>query len=411
MRRILCAAVVMSVLSGSALAGMSEGVAAVTVGDYPKAIAEFQPLAASGDPVAQYHLAKVYLAGHGPADGVPQGIALMTQAASSNYPEAQAQLGLMYAMGLGVAADNAQAYDWLSKAVTALPDGTRRTVAEANRDAVLKRMNASQQAAIAAAAKPSAPAVPAKPAQEAASKPVTTSKTLTESAPSKAATSATKPAATNVAAATTKPAKTGSAATVAKTANSTAATTKPAKTDSAATVAKTANSTAAATKPAKTDSAAKTAKATNGVAATTKPATTSNAALTAKPAATETPAKTAAKTTDKPADKSKTQATQVASAEAAAPAKADPKAKPTGVRIQLVSMPSETAAWDSWRRLSAKYSAALTGLTAMVEPADLGTKGTFYRVQTGPFATVAAAHERCTAMKAAGLDCLVVGKP
>jgi hypothetical protein len=389
MRRILCAAVVMSVLSGPALAGMSEGVAAVTVGDYPKAIAAFQPLAASGDPAAQYHLAKIYLEGHGPVDGVPQGIALMTQAANGNYPEAQAQLGLMYAMGLGVAADNVQAYDWLSKAITALPEGTRRTVAEANRDAVLTRMTASQQAAIAAPAKPSAPAVPARPAQEAAGKPATTNKTLTETAPSKAATPATKPAATNVAAAATK----------------------PAKTDSPATVVNSANSMAATTTPAKTDSAAKTAKATNGVAATTKPATTSNAALTAKPAATEAPAKTAEKAADKPADKSKTQATQVASAEAAAPAKADPKAKPTGIRVQLVSMPSEAAAWDSWRRLSAKYSAALTGLTAMVEPADLGTKGKFYRVQTGPFATVAAAQERCTAMKAAGLDCLVVGKP
>ena len=57
MRRILCLAVVMSALSGPALAGMSEGVAAVTVGDYQKAIAEFQPLAAGGDPAAQYQLA------------------------------------------------------------------------------------------------------------------------------------------------------------------------------------------------------------------------------------------------------------------------------------------------------------------------------------------------------------------
>jgi len=74
MRRILCLAVVMSALSGPALAGMSEGVAAVTVGDYQKAIAEFQPLAAGGDPAAQYQLAKIYLEGHGPADGLAQGI-------------------------------------------------------------------------------------------------------------------------------------------------------------------------------------------------------------------------------------------------------------------------------------------------------------------------------------------------
>jgi cell division protein FtsN len=74
-------------------------------------------------------------------------------------------------------------------------------------------------------------------------------------------------------------------------------------------------------------------------------------------------------------------------------------------------MPTEDAAWAAWKQLSGKYSAQLTGLTAMIETADLGTKGTFYRVQTGPFDSVAKAQERCTAMKQAGLDCLVVGKP
>jgi uncharacterized protein len=217
MRRILCVAVVMSALSGPALAGMSEGVAAVTVGDYQKAIAEFQPLAAGGDPAAQYQLVKIYLEGRGPADGLPQGIDLMTKAANGGYPEAQAQLGLMYAMGLGVQVDNVQAYDWLSKAVAVLPDGTRRTVAEANRDAVLKRMNASQQAAVAMPAEPvakptqaaaSTPATTAKPAATTAS---TTTKTVTEAAATnKPAAPQTKPAATtaNVAATTAKRATT-----------------------------------------------------------------------------------------------------------------------------------------------------------------------------------------------------------
>jgi hypothetical protein len=359
MRRILCVAVVMSAsllaVAGPALAGMSEGVAAVTVGDYQKAIAEFQPLAASGDPAAQYQLAKIYLEGRGPADGLPQGIDLMTKAANGNHPEAQAQLGLMYAMGLGVQVDNVQAYDWLSKAVAALPDGTRRTVAEANRDAVLKRMNASQQAAVGASiAKPAAPAATAKPAQEAMSKPAAPAKPAQEAASKPAATTA-KPAATT-------------APTTTKTVTEAAATSKPAAPESKA--------------------------------ATT---TTNAAATVAKPTTTEAPAKTPEKPAEKPA--------QVASTEPAAAATADPKAKPTGVRVQLVSMPSEAAAWDAWKQISGKYSAQLTGLTAMVESADLGTKGKFYRVQTGPFATVAAAQERCTAMKAAGLDCLVVGKP
>jgi uncharacterized protein len=366
MLRILCVAVVLSASlltgAGPALAGMSEGVAAVTVGDYEKAISEFQPLAAAGDPAAQYQLAKIYLEGRGPADGVPQGIALMTKAAHGGYPEAQAQLGLMYAMGLGVEVDNVQAYDWLTKAVNALPAGTRRTVAEANRDAVLKRMNATEQTAIAMAK-------PAKPAE------------------TKVATTAAKPAATQEAA--KKPA---TETTAAKTA--TAKTTTPAP---AATTTKTVTEAAATNK---TATAAKaTTTTTNAAPAKAASSTTNTAATTTKPAATET--------------KAPEKSTQVASAKApeAAPSAEAEKAAASGVRIQLVSMPSEEAAWSAWKQLSGKYATHLSGLTAIVEPADLGTKGTFYRVQTGPFQTVAAAQERCTAMKEAGLDCLVVGKP
>lgn len=338
MSRILCVAVVVSgaLLSwaGPAAAGMNEGVAAVTVGDYTKAISEFQPLAASGDAAAQYQLAKIYLEGHGPADGVPQGIDLMTRSANSSYPEAQAQLGLMYAMGLGVPVDNAKAYDWLSKAVTQLPEGTRRTVAEANRDAVLKRMNGGKTPTVAAA----------------------TGTVMPKPAPAE-----------EPAAATAKPA--------------TEAAAKPSTT---------------ATKPAATQTAATTATAT-----------------TAKPAS-----DMAAKMPD---PKTPDTSTQVASAKTpdAAPAASSPAASnsggqtavQTGVRIQLASLPSEELAWKAWKDLSGKYSTQLTGLTAIVQPADLGAKGTFYRVQTGPFDTVAKAQERCSVMKQAGLDCLVVGKP
>jgi hypothetical protein len=333
MSRILCVAVVMSgaLLSwaGPAAAGMNEGVAAVTVGDYTKAIAEFQPLAASGDAAAQYQLAKIYLEGHGPADGVPQGIDLMTKSANSSYPEAQAQLGLMYAMGLGVPVDNAKAYDWLSKAVTQLPEGTRRTVAEANRDAVLKRMNGGKTPTVAA----TTGTVASKPAatEETVAKPAATpAKPATETAAAKPAATTTKPAATQTATAATA-----------------ATTTKPAS-----------------------DTAAKTPDTSTEVAS--------------------------AKTPD--------------AAPAAASTGSSSEVQP-GVRIQLASLPSEELAWKAWKDLSGKYSTQLTGLTAIVQPADLGAKGTFYRVQTGPFDTVAKAQERCSAMKQAGLDCLVVGKP
>jgi hypothetical protein len=112
----------MSALSGPALAGMSEGVAAVTVGDYQKAIAEFQPLAAGGDPAAQYQLARIYLEGHGPADGVAQGIDLMTKAANGGHPEAQAQLGLSTYRGSASGRQRA-GHDWLSRPSPRCPGG------------------------------------------------------------------------------------------------------------------------------------------------------------------------------------------------------------------------------------------------------------------------------------------------
>jgi hypothetical protein len=377
MSRILCVAVVVSgalwTWAGPALAGMSEGMAAVTVGDYPKAISEFQPLAASGDAAAQYQLARIYLEGHGPADGVPQGIDLMTKAANGNYPEAQAQLGLMYAMGLGVPVDNAKAYEWLNKAVAALPEGTRRTVAEANRDTVLKRMSGGQGTAVAAAAAP-APA-----ATGDATKTQTAAAATTQPAPAKPASTQTAMAAAAAKPATTQPAAAKPAATqvAAKPATPAMADPAPAKVTEAAKV---------ESKPAKTEAKAP------------------EATVVAKTPAAE------------PAAKAPDASTQLASAKApdAAPAASDAasqQAAPSGVRIQLISMPSEEAAWGAWKQLSGKYSAQLTGLTAIVQPADLGAKGTFYRVQAGPFDSVTAAQDRCSAMKEAGLDCLVVGKP
>jgi hypothetical protein len=147
---------------------------------------------------------------------------------------------------------------------------------------------------------------------------------------------------------------------------------------------------------------------------------TEAAKVESKPAKTEAKAPeatVAAKaSTAEPAAKAPDASTQLASAKApdAAPASsgsASQQAAPSGVRIQLISMPSEEAAWGAWKQLSGKYSAQLTGLTAIVQPADLGAKGTFYRVQAGPFDSVTAAQDRCSAMKEAGLDCLVVGKP
>lgn len=52
--------------------------------------------------------------------------------------------------------------------------------------------------------------------------------------------------------------------------------------------------------------------------------------------------------------------------------------------IQLGSVKSADGAEGEWKKLQAKYSAILSGYSHRVESADLGAKGTFYRIQAGP---------------------------
>ena len=134
-------------------------------------------------------------------------------------------------------------------------------------------------------------------------------------------------------------------------------------------------------------------------------ASTGAAAPAAETPTTETPAAEAPAVVD--SEPEQTASVEVP-ADAPPPAAAE-KAK-TGVRIQMASLPSEDAAWKEWKRISKEFADQVTGLTASIETADLGTKGVFYRLQAGPFDTLAAAKDRCGKLKEAGLDCLVVGK-
>lgn len=408
MKRYILIAAVLSSFATPSYAGLNEGIAAATAGNYPQAITEFEPLAAAGDPVAQYYLAKLYLEGHGPANDVQRGVDLMTQAAKGNYPEAQAQLGLMYAMGLGVKVDNALAYDWLTKAMTALPDGTRRAVAMANRDTVLQRMTPEQRNAVAAGAPIPAASEPA----VAAATPELTPATTPVPAPAP-----TPEPAPEAAAATAEPtAAPATEPTPAPTATETAALTPAPAPEPAP---------APAPEPAPGPTTAKTAEpeaAEKPAEPTPSEATPSEATAAAEPTPTPAPApapepqpaQTAAAEMPAVVDSEPEQSASVEVPAAApapattAPADAD-KIK-TGVRIQMASLPSEDAAWGEWKRISKEFEKQLTGLTAVVETADLGQKGVFYRLQAGPFDTIAAAKERCGQLKEAGLDCLVVGK-
>ncbi len=82
------------------------------------------------------------------------------------------------------------------------------------------------------------------------------------------------------------------------------------------------------------------------------------------------------------------------------------KPAPKGnVYIQLAAVKSEADAKAKWTKLKASYS-SLSSLSLKVQKADLGAKGTFYRVQAGP-TSADNATSICAKIKAAKGDCLI----
>ncbi len=77
--------------------------------------------------------------------------------------------------------------------------------------------------------------------------------------------------------------------------------------------------------------------------------------------------------------------------------------------VQLASVTNATAASSEWPKFQAKYS-VLSGASHRVQEADLGARGTFYRIQAGPFSE-SKAKSVCDAIKAQNPGgCLVVKK-
>lgn len=108
---------------------------------------------------------------------------------------------------------------------------------------------------------------------------------------------------------------------------------------------------------------------------------------------------------------------------AAAPTKAAPSAPAATVaalppaaskaangafRVQLGAVRSQDAAQKEWSRLQAAHSDLLGRLGLTVSQADLGDRGTFYRVQAGPFGEHQAAADLCTKLKSRNVSCIIV---
>jgi uncharacterized protein len=180
-------------LATPAFAGIDDGLAAYYRGDYTTAYREFAPAAAGGDPLAQYNLARMYLAGEGVSRDNAEGLRWLRKAAMAGVslaqyqlgarhewgvdmaqdygeaarwyrmaadrglPVAQFRLGLLYMNGLGLTRDVVAAHLWLNLAASRLPPGEPRIAVAKLRDSLAANMTANQVAEAQMAARNWAP--------------------------------------------------------------------------------------------------------------------------------------------------------------------------------------------------------------------------------------------------------------
>jgi cell division septation protein DedD len=136
--------------------------------------------------------------------------------------------------------------------------------------------------------------------------------------------------------------------------------------------------------------------------AATPPAAPAEAAQSAAPAA---PGESAPAT---PPASTATTTTTTTTAAATTPGAAAPQAAAGGAyRIQLSAVRNEQAAETEWKRLQKSHADLLGSLSLSIVRADLGAKGTFYRVQAGALSETAA-RDLCAELKRRKAECLVV---
>jgi cell division septation protein DedD len=75
-----------------------------------------------------------------------------------------------------------------------------------------------------------------------------------------------------------------------------------------------------------------------------------------------------------------------------------------GYVLQIGSFTSQAEANASWQTYKAAHS-SVAGYAPDVAQANLGSKGTWYRLRVGPFATLGEASAACAKLKAQGGKC------
>ena len=75
--------------------------------------------------------------------------------------------------------------------------------------------------------------------------------------------------------------------------------------------------------------------------------------------------------------------------------------------VQVSAQQTEQEAQSSYRVMQTKYPTVLGNRQPVIQRADLGDKGVFFRAQVGPFGNRDLANQFCESLKTAGGKCLV----
>lgn len=110
------------------------------------------------------------------------------------------------------------------------------------------------------------------------------------------------------------------------------------------------------------------------------------------------------------ADDASPAAVQTAAVDAKAPVAQAAASSPGRYRLQLGAFRAPDVAAKAWDSISRKHGDLVASLDHSVETADLGPRGTYYRLQAGAFETASDAKSQCAALAASRVDCIVVAR-
>ena len=75
--------------------------------------------------------------------------------------------------------------------------------------------------------------------------------------------------------------------------------------------------------------------------------------------------------------------------------------------LQIGAYETPEIANGAWTAFKSRHAAVVGSLADDVQKADLGAKGTWYRLRVGPFADKAAANAACEQLRSEGGTCFV----